>query len=306
MDIAKVPKDMTQDFYERDKRYVQEYLANKNNYDSTLGRINIFIPEFWNDSLIDESQPLLIQKVVYNRESDHRSFYIIEQEAKRYGMTLEDIYGSINEAGFRSQPFYDIGPGKRILFAGCSVTFGHGLPEEYIWPKIVYNEIAKHESVAGYYNIAKVGASRMEILLLINDYIRVYGVPDIILINMPDSQRDFIDDEGFHNTKVSLAVRALYELTRDLVHEKGGTLLSCSWSSEDMLYNIEETPSSLASLSTHIKFTNNDFLKHLFDFTESNPNHPLKEYVHKSMDLAHPGLAEHSFYAKLFLQSLDM
>ena len=52
----------------------------------------------------------------------------------------------LNSNGFRSDHFKKLDTSNiNILFAGCSFTFGEGLPEEYTWPRLLENNI-KHKT----------------------------------------------------------------------------------------------------------------------------------------------------------------
>ena len=303
MDILQLDDDQIQSFYERDKKYVEEYLAIKEEYDRGLARINVSRVEDWDDDLVDQDKSYFLQKVFYNKETDQRSFYIVEQEAKKYGLGLEDIY-KINEDGFRCESFTNQPEGLRILFAGCSVTFGHGIPEPYTWPQLVYSELSKRASLSSYHNIAKLGISRLEVMLAVSEYIDYFGMPDLILINMPNSGRDSVGENDYNTTKLNYATRALYNRVAKSMSDSGGLLLSTSWSTEDLLGNDSEMPSTLASIESHLKFTLDDFLEFIYGYAKKNKKHEFAEYMIKSMDLAHPGLAEHAFYAKLFLDKL--
>lgn len=304
MDILKLSDDQVQSIYEKDKKYVEEYLAIKEEYDRGLARINVCRVEDWDDSLVDQNKSYFLQQVFYNKETDQRSFYIVEQEAKKYGLDLSDIY-KINEDGFRCESFTQQSEGLRVLFAGCSVTFGHGIPEPYTWPQLVYSELSKRASLSSYHNVAKLGISRLEVMLAVSEYIDYFGFPDLILINMPDSGRDSVEGNDYTTTKLNYATRALYNRIAKTMNDSGGLLLSTSWSSEDVLGQNLEMPSTLASTDSHLRFKLDDFVEFTYRYSKENKNHEFAEYMIKAMDLAHPGLAEHAFYAKLFLDKLE-
>ena len=49
---------------------------------------------------------------------------------------------SINSCGFRTQEFKKYSKNSlKILFAGCSNTFGEGLPLEYTWSQLLIQKI---------------------------------------------------------------------------------------------------------------------------------------------------------------------
>jgi hypothetical protein len=89
---------------------------------------------------------------------------------------------SINSHGFRGPEFKT---GLEILFAGCSHTFGSGLPVEATWPYMVAAE-AKTEN---YGVMAKPGFSIQRIVSDIYSFTKEYGNPKVILCNFPDLYR---------------------------------------------------------------------------------------------------------------------
>jgi hypothetical protein len=67
------------------------------------------------------------------------------------GISNTDITYSINSNGFRSPEFE---PGEWIAVAGCSFTFGVGVPLEHTWSKIVANHLGLQCA-----NLGKPGAA---------------------------------------------------------------------------------------------------------------------------------------------------
>lgn len=108
-----------------------------------------------------------------------------------------------NSLGYRSDEFTSIHNGQHILFAGCSNTLGVGIEdEETLWPKIVFNEIKKHEQVSGFFNIAYPGISIQGIIFLILRYVHNYGAPDTIFIMFPEIYRGIrphANIDGYYN-----------------------------------------------------------------------------------------------------------
>jgi hypothetical protein len=86
----------------------------------------------------------------------------------------------INKYGYRSPEFNN----TEILFAGCSHTFGYGVPEEKIWAV----QIAK-ELKLNYYNVSMAGASTQWIVQKIFAYFKEYGNPKFLLCLFPDFYR---------------------------------------------------------------------------------------------------------------------
>ena len=56
----------------------------------------------------------------------------------------EELYFTykLNNRGFRSQHFKELNKKDfNILIAGCSNTFGYGLPNEFTWPNLITNKL---------------------------------------------------------------------------------------------------------------------------------------------------------------------
>ena len=98
-----------------------------------------------------------------------------------------DIYSySLNSNGYRSPEFSN---DMEILFAGCSNTYGSGMPVSATWPYMVAKEL-------GVKNYGVVGVPGYSIQAIISDIfavIREYSKPKVILCNFPDfSRHDFV------------------------------------------------------------------------------------------------------------------
>jgi hypothetical protein len=100
-----------------------------------------------------------------------------------------------NSYGYRS-PEYD--GSAELLFAGCSNTFGTGLPEEAIWGSQLANNLNMK-----YANISKQGASVSWIVKNIFAYLNEVGHPKIICCLFPDFLRLMIpiDPRDFTSAK---------------------------------------------------------------------------------------------------------
>ena len=86
-----------------------------------------------------------------------------------------------NSDGYRSPEFDG---SAKILYAGCSNTFGTGVPEERIWGSVV----ADHFNMP-YANLSKQGTSTQWIVKNIFAYFEKYGHPEIVCCLFPDFYR---------------------------------------------------------------------------------------------------------------------
>ena len=106
--------------------------------------------------------------------------------AKKYNM----ISYYINKNNFRCDNLKTNHDKKHILFSGCSVSFGVGVDYEKTWCKKVYNKLNQYNEYDGYFNISIPGASIIEIIGNIFQYVKKYNNPETIFILLPNASRD--------------------------------------------------------------------------------------------------------------------
>lgn len=103
----------------------------------------------------------------------------------------------LNSSGFRSPEFV---PGVDLLVAGCSFTYGMGVPENGIWGPIVANRLG-----VSYNNISQNAASIPWIVKQLFGYFNEYGNPKTLLCLFPTLTRTFfpsnseilVSDDGY-------------------------------------------------------------------------------------------------------------
>jgi len=92
--------------------------------------------------------------------------------------TNEYVY---NSDGYRSKEFDG---SAKLLYAGCSNTFGTGVPEDRIWGSMVANHFD-----LSYANLSKQGSSTHLIVKNIFAYFDKYGHPEVLCCLFPDFYR---------------------------------------------------------------------------------------------------------------------
>lgn len=110
----------------------------------------------------------------------------------------KDIEYKFNNKGFRCDDFDDWTKHPyRILFAGCSMTEGIGLPLEDTWAKIMHEKICHEFNIKmPFWNIAVGGSGLDEMSRFLYHYIETLR-PQIIISNLPQlSRREFWDDRS--------------------------------------------------------------------------------------------------------------
>jgi hypothetical protein len=296
-DILKVPKEIMEFMYDLDKKIMNKFDEEKDQFMNYLRSVDLTPENFYD---MEGMYPLA------QSYSSPYGLFIANERLKKYNINVNDLYRR-NSLRYRSDEFTTEHNGKHILFAGCSVTYGDSLPEHLIWPKIVYERISSQEKTSGFFNLGKPGASTLDILNSVSEYINTYGRPDVIFILFPDKIRDathfgVIENPMLENKLYSTGVQ-MYRLLRDMMTANGGIVLSTSWDEEATL-TLNDTsgrtkyyPISLEE--SFQQFLYNDLVEYIYKFDEQNKDHPFKDFILKAADLAHPGIAEHEFYANL-------
>lgn len=243
------------------------------------------------------------------------NIYFTNKSLKKVGdgsKTIEDIIRKANSSGLRSDEFTDNHDGLHVLFAGCSVTFGDGMPDDLIWPSLVYSRLSDTHKMSGFYNVAFNGANHIQIIHQVYKYIGLYGNPDIILINLPDINR--IRDAGIPKDMMFLVI-SMYEMLEQYCMSNNIKLVSFSWDVEvnynpakqeieKMWFDLEEDPRQFLGPTFH-RFDLNRRDAHMFDYEQKNQRSLYNNHFVRALDIVHPGLAEHDFYATFALECLD-
>ena len=101
------------------------------------------------------------------------------------------IYYKLNTHGHRCEEFLPLDKNKtNILFAGCSVTFGEGLPEKYTWDNHLYNKLKdNYENIGPFNSLGYPGQGSDHIVDNIISYCNKFGNPKFIYVLLPDYGR---------------------------------------------------------------------------------------------------------------------
>lgn len=238
--------------------------------------------------------------VQFNKDNLHATL----KNLKHLGLDPKDMY-VLNGHGLRSDNFTKKHDGKHVVFAGCSITAGEGLPLEFTWPKIIYNKLSKHEKLSGYFNVAQPGATPIDTIHQVITYCGEFGNPDVIFINLPDIDREkrylklgaeHIQEET--SVATGMQVYGYYSRLINFCKARNIVLVPFTWD------NIEvKTRTKILDLRREFPglgyVTGDDINPHVFNFKTSYPDHPLKKYFYVALDETHPGIAVHDYYAKL-------
>lgn len=240
----------------------------------------------------------------------------------------KDISYKLNNKGHRSDNFCELSPKSfNVLFAGCSTTFGQGLPLELSWPSILYKDLSNTNKNIGPYNcLGFPGGSASKIIFNVIKYLNMFGSPDVIFILLPDFIRQekynrlpdrltdiegediekfyvkvmsdyfdrkdngIVDEEGFYD---------MYNLviTLEYICKKNNTKLYIS--SWDTLTNRRMLQLDLDNY-VDINYDIGDSFYE--DYAKTNSDIIDKKYLFDARDKMHPGHLVHLYTAKRFLQ----
>lgn len=147
-------------------------------------------------------------------------------EPKFYDRRYENVSYNLNKDKYRSEEFINFIPNESVLFSGCSVTFGEALPEESIWPKLVYNSMINHEICSdGYFNLGVPGLASQEIIVNCFNFFKLYGNPKYLVICFPDAGRGIDTDIQ----SASIRLHQFYKLLNIYCNAVGIRLFAFTW-----------------------------------------------------------------------------
>jgi hypothetical protein len=187
--------------------------------------LNDFIVPLWAFDNEKIKTNCFVDRPTYDSQKKQKINYLSDDPSTYY----------LNNYGFRSDDFTDKHNGKHILFAGCSNTFGVGMPQDYLWPTLVYEKIKEKESLSGFYNLGIPAGSNFEIISNIFKYCKMFGNPDCIFINFPNIGRDVIylhdDAQQNHQTNYLATILShnVYLMLEQYCNSNNIKLISFTW-----------------------------------------------------------------------------
>jgi hypothetical protein len=142
---------------------------------------------------INTSDELILSGTgIYNKDQSDRILYnslaSIAEKHKSYESKMiktnallpQDKY-TFNSLGYRSDEFTST---AKILVAGCSQTYGIGVPDEYVWGNILSRRLNM-----SYANIGLSGKSIPRIVHTIFSYFKEVGNPEYLFVVFPEMSR---------------------------------------------------------------------------------------------------------------------
>jgi hypothetical protein len=222
------------------------------------------------------------------------------------GFKMCDHYENISDLPTRDAKLIKITSSrKNILFAGCSITSGTGLEVGERWIDHVYSKINNFKEYSGLFNIGQEGGSIQSQVDYIFKYCEEFGIPDIILFNIPDFWRMTIDnstykiyasDESEYSEdavgKLACSIgKQAYSMLESFCKVNNIILLSISWD--------QMTNKLLKDKQTFVAIADSDLHKAMFKYDDGGP------YAILARDGIHPGTAKHIAWSEIVLDKLS-
>jgi hypothetical protein len=229
----------------------------------------------------------------------------------------------INNDYFRNEHFAKLNSEiHNVLTAGCSFTFGHGLPEEKTWPKIFETLATSKKDNLKTINLGSPGVSISSVINNIMSFIKRYGPPQTILALFPAISRQMAfhtkakeyqtfspairhlenkktDSYSFLKTKNYIFEDSLYSaiteirLFEDFCKAAGINLIWSTWLMSDLIIYKELEFSCFLS-SQDFNFDSEGEVKQLGEYSE---------YSLVARDSCHPGINYSTKAAKAFFNA---
>lgn len=189
---------------------------------------------------------------------------------------------------------------------------------------MLYDKIKKTENVSGYYNLGTPGTGVFDIVFNIFKYIKKYGNPDVIFIDLPDLYRFYaLIDKTTWEWPDKIEGNELNFMRNNFFHAsyKSNSTIKPSFVVEKYIYIYQY----LSMLETYCKNNNIKLflfsyigaLEHFFGMTDIDRYYQLKsskidqlvynyheqnkddEFYLVARDNAHPGTGQHYAWAEL-------
>lgn len=249
---------------------------------------------------------------------------------------MNGVTYNLNNYGYRGDDFPDKISPDDFVFAGCSFTYGQGVPIEYSWPSIL-NQKANKKNL---YNLSLTGKSFFAIIYDTFNFIEKFGSPEAVFMFLPNIERfsrvimKNYSDDRYGIDYVSLADAKSPEIMgKKVINNKQQLDAVLNVLSPEMMtyyfVNLVKFFEAYCKakniklywttwcrrLSQSIRSAGIDIFDNYFELGEFDeyakeniiPPKSLGEYKHLWLQAAdrpfpHPGIMEHGFFAKRFFE----
>lgn len=227
----------------------------------------------------------------------------------------ERISYKLNNYAHRSENFNQLDQTKNnLLFAGCSSTFGVGLPEKYVWSQQLYNTI-QLKNKGPFQSIGIPAAGVEKIIHNIFKYCNKFGNPQYIYVAFPDYSREVkylegdsrlinhinVDYETLsmsvdsgHDVTLIFRFQLLYRLLEIYCKSNNITLRSVSWDSVTHPILKKIFPESFIDLDLEL----NNYIE---NFNIDSIDKEDRDLLAVARDGDHPGIIQQKRIADSFI-----
>lgn len=255
----------------------------------------------------DQFDDFFIDKMPSANESFTRTLY-----EKSINSSEDNFNYVLNSNGHRSDNFHNKTEKDEILFAGCSFTFGEGLPVNESWSGQLFSHFKKNNICDKYLSIAYPGGSIQLIVYSIFKYVELFNKPKTIMALFPESERFLffsknnmysmnpiskdMDKNIFWKTKENALMNA-YILIYQLEMFCKSNHIQLIWST---WYNEQQDAFKDFNFSNYL-YINDKIVINSINYDEVKN---LK-YIEKARDGAHPGAAFSNGIKNIFLKEYN-
>jgi hypothetical protein len=180
---------------------------------------------------------------------------------KAYG--VDDITYDINSHGYRSIEIDTKSTAKKIMFLGCSITFGIGLPHHEVWTTVLTKRLEQHFGVTiEQHNFGLPGYGADAMAMVAYQAIPIIK-PDLLILMYPDIARRALHIDW--DTRVALLPHLQYDNNNKQIHR---SFIDLSFDANDFYewkrnHSLIETTSNLIGSKLVWSFTSSHCIRHV-------------------------------------------
>lgn len=280
-------------------------------------------PNILYDSLKDNNDYFLsyelsnkIEKSTKNWNPHHSYDFTNSEISYRTIYDDKNLTYVMNNYTHRCEDFNKLDTSKHnILFAGCSATFGDGLPYKNTWDYILYDQLSKTNNLGPFNSLSYPGGSVSKIITNILKYCNSFGMPNEIYLMLPDYSRNVIFDKNDNSFSSTISIdyfqnkilnnmipenlffefQNYYRMLEIFCKTNNIKLVSCSWDiSTTMLMSKLDFDTFY-----FLDYTDDDFFGN-FDIDLIDKRY--HRYASEARDGHHFGIMSHHWFANNFLK----
>lgn len=280
------PKEDPDEFFKRHGVGRDDYLPYLEELNDLARSLNFFDPV-----------PGHVDGTVVNSRLSPFNLFYCQKNIEHFGIDIKDFYVA-NSRGLRSDEFGLEHDGLHVLFAGCSITFGDSMMLENTWAYKTYSMLSNVGHVSGYYNVGINGGTILQVIAQVFKYIKEFGKPDVVFLNLPDIERETGHDQS--PERILEAISGAYIGLSEYCKLAGIELYAFTWdqkANKNPMITYDGKDPRLVFDNFYTFDVIKDRHQHMFQYQQSHQDSVYHDYMLKAFDYVHPGIAEHDFYA---------